>query len=685
MKSIKSVLALMIAGVTCIIFVAQTTLTLTQFNKFATDKIQKELLLQTENEAYSINIAFKEAADGALAISHLVSSQNQLDEAVLVEFLKKSVANNPNFFGTEIALEPGYKPGVKYYYPCVIKDKSGKPELTWQYSDGSYDYLNADYYKKAMESNRTILYSEPNPDPSDPELIWISCFTPIVKDGRKVGIASIDLTLGGFETQLNNIKVGESGYAFAIDKNGFFLGNYTGKSEVVRKKLSNKITEDSDPELKTLGNTILASGKPGIAKLIGRNVFAVYSPIGETGFTLVLMYPISEINASLIKLLYSNVVMIVIAILCLVGLMTFIVNRRIINPIVNLSAAVERVSSGNLETFTIDYKRNDEIGRTVVAFSKMTDNLRKMTMQISKVSEHVATTSQQLHSASEQSFSVASQIADITEELSTHSLQQEEEVGRTITSLQEMSTAINHVAKTASEISSMSMEATQVARDGGLVVTTANEQMKSISKDVGQAAQVVGNLGESSKQISEIVTVISTIASQTNLLALNAAIEAARAGEHGRGFAVVADEVRKLAEQSQEAAHRIAAMISEIGRETDNVVAVMQISTQEVTRGAEVITSSGENFRKIIEHVQLLNVKIQEITAAAEELSASSDSVLAFAERAGQRTTETTNSIHSISVSMEEQATSINKMAGSSENMASMAEELNLLVRQFKM
>ncbi|HWR07183.1 methyl-accepting chemotaxis protein [Sporomusa sp.] len=681
MKSIKIVFALIIAGVTCVIFGAQTTLSLTQFNSFAIERIQKELILQTDKEAYALNTTFKEAADGAIAISHLVASQQQADEVVHVEFLKRMVSKNPDFSSASIALEPEYIPGFKAYCRIIVKDKSGKFE---QYTDKQFDYRNMDYYKAVLETNKPVLYTDPTQG-RDPNLIWITCSVPIVKNEKKVGAVSIDLTLDAFENLLSNIKVGQSGYAFAIDKKGYYLGNYAEKNGVVTKKLSEKITEDADTELKELGDTIFTSGKSGIAKLTGKNVFAVYSPIGDTGLTLVLMYPVAEINASLMKLLYSNVGMILIAILCLVGVMIFMVNRRIINPLVNLSIAVERVASGNLKISTIDYKKNDEIGKTVVAFSCMTDNLRRMTMEIAKVSEQVAATSQELHSTSEQSSDVASQIAGITGALSAHSMQQEDEARRTITSLQEMSDAISHVAKTASDIAAMSVEATQVAQAGGRMVTTTNEQIQSISQDVGQAAQAVVKLGESSQQISEIVTVISTIAGQTNLLALNAAIEAARAGEHGRGFAVVAEEVRKLAEQSQAAAKRIAAIISEIGKEGDNVVAVMEVSTREVTRGAEVIMSSGEKFKQIIEHVQLLNLKIQEITAAAEELSASSDGVLAFAERAGERTAETANSIHAIAATMDEQSASINKMADSSENMAAMAEKLNLLIRRFKM
>ncbi len=208
--------------------------------------------------------------------------------------------------------------------------------------------------------------------------------------------------------------------------------------------------------------------------------------------------------------------------------------------------------------------------------------------------------------------------------------------------------------------------------------------MQAINRSVSQSAEVVSKLGESSKQIGEIVDVISGIAGQTNLLALNAAIEAARAGEQGRGFAVVADEVRKLAEQSHEAAQKIAHIVREIQTETTSVVTVMQQGTVDVARGSDVIISTGERFTAIVNLVEHLNSEIQEISAASEQLSASSEEVVKSVDSVKHLAGETAANTQTISAAAEEQSASMEEIAASSQALSSLADELQMVVRRFK-
>ena len=149
------------------------------------------------------------------------------------------------------------------------------------------------------------------------------------------------------------------------------------------------------------------------------------------------------------------------------------------------------------------------------------------------------------------------------------------------------------------------------------------------SLSVSSSAQVVAKLGERSKEIGQIVDAISGIAGQTNLLALNAAIEAARAGEQGRGFAVVAEEVRKLAEQSQEAAKQIANLISEIQTETDSAVVAMDDGTREVKIGTEVVNTAGQAFKEIVSLIAEVSSQIREISAAIQQMASGSQQIVA--------------------------------------------------------
>jgi methyl-accepting chemotaxis protein len=194
--------------------------------------------------------------------------------------------------------------------------------------------------------------------------------------------------------------------------------------------------------------------------------------------------------------------------------------------------------------------------------------------------------------------------------------------------INEMSTALQQLAGNTQQVSASSITATSTAVEGEQQIQKAINQINTINSTVNSTALVVQGLGAKSQEIGGIVDVITQIAEQTNLLALNAAIEAARAGEQGRGFAVVADEVRKLAEDSGEAAKRIAELIGVVQNEAQKAVEAMREGTTEVAAGMKAIAEAGDYFARIEQAIKTVNDQIQEMSAASEEIAASVDSTL---------------------------------------------------------
>ena len=195
------------------------------------------------------------------------------------------------------------------------------------------------------------------------------------------------------------------------------------------------------------------------------------------------------------------------------------------------------------------------------------------------------------------------------------------------TAMEQMSATIIEVAKNSNQAADSAKEAAATAKKGGDIVQKAIEGMNKIANSVKKSADTIETLGKSSDQIGEIIEVIDDIADQTNLLALNAAIEAARAGEQGRGFAVVADEVRKLAERTTKATKEIATMIKSIQSDTSDAVTSMEAGTQEVETGVELSIQAGDSLNQIVGMVQRVMDMVQQIATAAEQQSAAAEEI----------------------------------------------------------
>jgi methyl-accepting chemotaxis protein len=233
-----------------------------------------------------------------------------------------------------------------------------------------------------------------------------------------------------------------------------------------------------------------------------------------------------------------------------------------------------------------------------------------------------------------------------------------------------MSQTVVDIAKNASNIASSSVDTLKIAQIGEKIVCDTVNEVQVISNTVAESSQLIKTLGERSQQIFEIVDVIKDIADQTNLLALNAAIEAARAGEQGRGFAVVADEVRKLAEKTSKATAEVGEMIGAIQSETGRAVTAMAESQTRVEKGVALSSDAGSALRKILDSVQGLQSMVQHIASATEEMSTVSESISADIEVIASVSKETNTSAIEIETA--------------SNNLAMLSADLQEVTRKFK-
>ncbi|MBB5335424.1 methyl-accepting chemotaxis protein [Pectinatus brassicae] len=244
---------------------------------------------------------------------------------------------------------------------------------------------------------------------------------------------------------------------------------------------------------------------------------------------------------------------------------------------------------------------------------------------------------------------------------------------------------ISHAAENIYYVESTADKAADFAEEGGKSIKNAVNQMEIINNKVSHSANVVVALGNQSKEIGQIVNTISDIAGQTNLLALNAAIEAARAGEQGKGFAVVADEVRKLAEQSQTAAKQIADLIAQIQMHTDSAVVAMNEGSAEVKLGTEVVDMAGRTFADIVKLVNQVSGQVREIAGAVKDITNSSEEVVNSVNEIDIISRDTAAQAETVSAVTEEQSAAMDEITSSSAALAKMAEELSEAISIFKL
>ena len=338
-------------------------------------------------------------------------------------------------------------------------------------------------------------------------------------------------------------------------------------------------------------------------------------------------------------------------------LMAVFIVRSIAKTMRVMLSVIEEIAANNLTVADMEALSQDEIGRAATALNRMKNSLRQMIQSIAGTAEHVASASEEISSSATQQAQGAETQKDQTTQVAT--------------AMQEMSSTVLQVSDNSNKAAESARKASETARQGGLIVDETLSKMRSIADSVGATAKKVEELGKSSDQIGRIIGVIDDIADQTNLLALNAAIEAARAGEQGRGFAVVADEVRKLAERTTTATKEIAQMIKNIQDETKMAVVAMEQGTKQVEEGVQTTSQAGDALKEIIQMAEEVGEMITHIATAATEQSSASEQV--------------NNNMEQIAKLVQESAVGAQQSAKACQDLSGLAFDLQKLVGTFKL
>ncbi len=657
MNSLQTKLTVIILAIFLIAMGALGGLNYWQANKMLTDSIYSDMKGTAHNEAGNIGdwLAARLDEMAMMAVAPVIQG-GKAEE--IVPFLA-SATREAN----------GIYDGINYATPDGV---------AYNPKGGTFNVAERPYFKQAISGKATI---------SDPLVTKDTGHTvttiavPVKVNGRVVGVLFGGANLSSITKEALDVKVGKTGYVYVVQGDGLFI-IHPNKDLVM--KYNPMKDEKGAPELAAATQKAL-KGETAVAAydFMGIRKMMSYAPIPGTNWAVFATGPLDEMTEDLTTL--RNISLLTIAVVLLIAAIAVtLLTRRIVGPLRMMVAQVQEVAAGDLTDRERTVYSRDEVGQLADAIGQMRGNLRGLVRQINANADQVAASSEELTASAEQSTQAANQIASSIMSVASAATDQVAAANESSAVVQQMSAGLQQVAANANEMAAQSARAAEQAQEGDQAVDKAVSQMAHIEDTVNTSAVVVTKLGERSKEIGQIVDTISGIAGQTNLLALNAAIEAARAGEQGRGFAVVAEEVRKLAEQSQEAAKKIADLIGEIQGDTDKAVTAMNDGTREVKTGAEVVNAAGVAFREIITLVSQVSSQVREISAAVQQMAGGSQQIVGSVRKIDDLSKSSAAEAQSVSAAAEEQLASMEEVASSSQALAKLAEDLQVAVSKFR-
>jgi methyl-accepting chemotaxis protein len=608
------------------------------------------------------------------------------------------------------------------FLPYWSRDANGQARV-----DPLVDYENADWYLLPKTTGREAI-TEPYLYPvNGKDVLMTTLTTPIMVNGKFYGMVGIDLSLDFLQQMADQTDMfDKTGKMYLFSNKGMIAGAM-GQAELVGKSGSELFSDFAEADLPIIQGGDATSEENGDSL----EVF-VPIQFGQTTtpWSVQVVVPMNMIYAEANKLTWQ--ILGIAGVLVALGLLIIsLIARKIANPLKQLTQVAHQITDKDLQTLVnemgafatgdltrslaittqpVKIKTQDEIGQlgdafnamigrlqeTGQAFSEMSAKLRDL---VAKVAEHASKlnkVSAEVSATALQSGQVASQIAATIQQVAQGTSQQSESVTRTVASVEQVSHAIESVASGAQEqalavgtastvtgqITTAVQQVTasaesqakiaaasvQTSRSSARIVEDTVKGMERIKTKVDFSSQKVQEMGQRSSQIGTIVETIDDIASQTNLLALNAAIEAARAGEHGKGFAVVADEVRKLAEKSATATKEIANLVKGIQKTVGEAVKAMSESAGEVEHGVELAGQSRQALEQLLLSAEASQKSGEQITEAAFKMTAQANDLVGAMDTVSSIVEENT-------AATEEMAAGSTEVIQAIENIASVSEE----------
>jgi len=638
-KSLKVKLTIIMILISVIPAVLLSSLNLYQSNKLVEEKVFQLTKQISDEKAAFIDSFMQKIFDELDSVSKKTDVLN---------FNVDSIYNN---FGTLVDGDSnlmymyiGTADGQMLIYPKVTLPKDYNPTLR-------------PWYQAAVASPGKIIVTDPYQDATDGT--WVVTVVKQVKlSNGKEAVIGGDIRLTTLVGKITQTKVGQTGYAALSLANGTIIAHPNKEMLLVN------IAEKYD-----FGKKVVAE-KNGSQKyrLNNEDKIMGYTSSKLTGWIAMATLPQKEYQAAFNRNLRISIIYLLLVAL-ITAFLGYYLSNRIAKPLLQITKLMKKAEEGDF-AIDISVTQKDEIGQIQQSFKNMIEGQKSIIKSIIDYTEELLHSAKNIKGISIETVAAIEKIAEATQSISDNTQNNAASLEEANAGIEEMASNAQIVADSASRVKEFSEDAVNVAVAGDESVNVAASSIEEIKYSAAEVNNVVNELLEASKEIDTIVKTITTISSQTNLLALNAAIEAARAGEAGRGFAVVADEVRKLAEESSSAAKNIESLIQNIQSKIIAAVNTTEKEIQLVDLGTQNAYKIKDSLNSILNSIKNLDKHIEEVAAAAQEQSAS-------AEEAVKNTEE-------ISSSIANQNNTIKTLNESAIKLEEIANNLTSQIRKFK-